>query len=113
MKKWGVFAILFALGSLLISPVQAATVTFNLGTVFSDGSVAPDGPAPYTTVNLDDGGGTGTVIMTLDVSADIGVADLAQLNLNFDSPFDVTQLAFAFDAISSTGPAAAGFLARA
>ena len=78
MNKWNIHAVLLVLGALLITPAQATTVTFNLGTVFSTGSVAPDGPAPYATVTLDDGGGTGSVIMTLDVASTVGDANLDQ-----------------------------------
>jgi hypothetical protein len=91
------------LAAAIIAPVQAATVTFNLGTVFSDGSAAPDGPAPYATVTLDDGDGAGTVIMTVDVASTVGAADMDQLYLNFDSAFDLALLNFTYDP-DSTGP---------
>jgi len=86
--------------------VQASVVTFNLGTVFSDGSIAPDGPAPYAVVTLDDSYSAGSVTMTIALSSDIGDAHLTQLYLNFDSSFDVNNLIFDFVAGSSTGPEA-------
>lgn len=93
------------LATTLVLPVQAATVTFNLSQVFSDGAVAPDGPAPYATVTLDDGGGSGSVVMTLSISGDVGAADLTELYLNFDPNLTLGNLNFAYDG-SSTGPAA-------
>ena len=103
MKKWNVHAFLLVLGALLFTPAQAATVTFNLGTVFSAGAVAPDGPAPYATVTLDDGGTSGTVAMTVQVAGTVGDADLDQLYLNFDTSLDLTALDFTYDP-GSTGP---------
>ena len=102
MKKWNIHAFLLVLGALLITPAQATTVTFNLGTVFSDTSVAPDGPAPYATVVFDDGGSSGSVTMTLTMSANIGQAILTQLYINFDDTLDVTKLELEYD-FASTG----------
>ena len=96
------------LAATFAAPAGATVITFNLGTVFSDGAVAPDGPAPYARVTLDDGGGTGQVNMTADVSADVGQAFMEQLYLNFDTTLDVNLLTFTFLAGSSTGPEAAG-----
>ena len=104
MNKWNIHSALLVLGALLIAPAQASVVTLNLGTVFSDGSVAPDGPAPYATVTLDDGGGTGQVNMTVNVSANIGQAFLEQVYLNFDSNLDLSLLSFAFNSGLSDGP---------
>ena len=87
-----------------VTPVHAATVTFNLSTVFSDGAVAPDGPAPYGTVILDDGGTAGSVQMTVNVSGGVGIADMTELYLNFDPIFDLASLGFVYN--PSTGPAA-------
>ena len=91
------------LAATFTAPVGATTVTFNLGTVFSSGAVAPDGPAPYATVFFDDGGGFGTVIMTVDVASTVGAADMDQLYLNFDSTFNMALLNFTYDP-ASTGP---------
>ena len=88
-----------------VMPVHAATVTFNLSTVFSDGAVAPDGPAPYGTVTLDDGDTAGSVQMTVDVSGSVGLADMTELYLNFDPSFDVSNLLFDYY-LGSTGPQA-------
>ena len=85
-------------------PVQAATVTFNLGTVFSSGAVAPDGPAPYATAVFDDGGGTGTVQLTLTVASTVGGAAMDQTYFNFDSALDLSLLDFTFQAGLSDGP---------
>jgi len=92
-------------GSALVivgMPAHAATVTFNLDTVFSTGSVAPGGPAPYGTITFDDNGSSGSVQMTIDVSASVGMADLTQVYLNFDSSMNVNLLNFTFD--SGDGP---------
>ncbi len=76
-RAWSTLLVLS--GFFLTASVHAATVTFDLGTVFSSGAVAPDGSAPYATITLDDSGGTGTVIMTTDVATTVGAADLTQL----------------------------------
>ena len=92
------------LAAAIVAPAQAATVTFDLDTVFSDGAVAPPGPTPYATITLDDGGGTGSVIMTIDVTTTVGEADLTALYLNFDSSLDLALLEFTYN--GTTGPEA-------
>jgi hypothetical protein len=101
-RAWSTLAMLSVF--FLTASAHASTVTFNLGTVFSDGSVAPDGPAPYATVTLDDGGVTGQVNMTASVSADVGQAFMVQLYLNLDPALDVTLLSFSYVAGLSDGP---------
>jgi len=91
---------------LSATSIQASIVTFELGTVFSSGSVAPDGPAPYGTVVFDDGGTAGSVDMTVSLASTIGSANMTQLYINFDSALDLNNLLFTFDSVSSTGPEA-------
>lgn len=93
------------LATVVTVPAQASIVTFNYGASF--GQTAPDGPAPYATATLDDGGGTGSVTLTMTASSTIGNADITQVYFNFDPTFDPTELMFSYDG-SSTGPAAAG-----
>ena len=83
---------------------QASTITLNLDTVFSSGSTAPDGPSPYGTITLEDGGTAGSVTMTVDVASTVGIADMIQLYLNFDDSFSLANLAFAYSAGSPAGP---------
>ena len=101
MKKWNIHAFLLVLGALLISPAQATSVTFNLGTVFSDDSIAPDGTAPYATVVFDDGGTSGSVTMTLTVSPNVGQAILTELYINFDPDLDLGALELEYDETST------------
>ena len=93
------------LAAAIAAPAQASTVTFNYGTSF--GAVTPDGPAPYATATFDDGGGTGTVHLTMTASSSIGDADITQMYFNFDPNLFLGDLVFTYDG-SSTGPAAAG-----
>lgn len=95
------------LAAVASSPVQAGTVTFNYDVVFSAGSVAPDGPAPYLTATFDDGNTPGSVNLAMTISADVGGADVDDLYFNFDPSLDLNALTFLYDG-SSTGPAAAG-----
>ena len=104
MKR--VLSILAVISSLFVAPVQAATVTFNYGSSF--GQTAPDGPAPYATSVFDDGGGSGTVILTMTASSSIGAADITQMYFNFDPTLDLVNLEFTYEAGLSDGPAAAG-----
>ncbi len=92
----------------VILPAQANTLSLNYGQVFSTGSVAPDGGAPYLTATFDDGNTPGSVTLTMSVSPTVGGADVDELYFNFDPTLDLTQLAFAYNSASSTGPAAAG-----
>lgn len=96
------------LAAICATPASAATVTFNLDTVFSSGAVAPDGPAPYATLTLDDGGGTGTVVMTASVSGDVGAAYLEELYLNFDPAFSLANLIFTHSGGDGPGPSTQG-----
>lgn len=96
------------LAATYAAPAGAATVTFNFGTVFTTGAVAPDGPAPYATAVFDDGDGTGTVQLTLTSSGSVGIADLTQAYFNLDPTLDPTLLSFAYNIGSSTGPEAFG-----
>ena len=85
----------------------AAVITYDLDIVFSTGAVAPDGPTPYATVTFDDGGGIGTVDMTVAIAGTVGDAKMTELYLNFDPILDLSQLSFNYDGVVSTGPQAA------
>ena len=89
-----------ALGVMSVS--QATSVTHYL--TDSVGDVPPDGPTPYATITLDDGGGTGQVTMTIDAAGTIGAAFLSKIYVNFDSSFDIDSLEFSYNAGTSTGP---------
>lgn len=85
---------------LLSGTASAATVTFNYDISF--GTVTPDGPAPYATSVFDDGGGAGTVVLTMFVAATVGDADVTQMYFNLDPTLDPTSLVFT--RLSGTGP---------
>ena len=86
----------------VMSTSQAASVTYDLNE--SLGDVAPDGPTPYATVTIDDGGTAGSVTLTIDAAGTIGAAFISKIYLNFDSSFDVDSLEFSYNAGTSTGP---------
>jgi hypothetical protein len=91
----------------LASISQASTVTFNLGSVFSANAVAPNGPSPYLTAVIDDGGSSGSVTLTMTVASTVGGATVDEMYLNFNPSLDLSQLSFSYDG-TSTGPAASG-----
>ena len=91
------------IAAVSVSTVQAATVTFEYTESF--GAVPPDGPAPYATATLDDGGGSGTVTLTMSVAASVGAADVTGMYFNLDPSLDPTSLSFNRD--GGTGPTAA------
>ena len=84
-------------------PAQAATVTFNYTESF--GAVPPDGPAPYATATFDDGGGVGSVTLTMSVAPTVNLADVTAMYFNLDPSLDPTLLSFTRD--GGTGPTAA------
>jgi hypothetical protein len=89
--------------ALAVSPLQAATVTFNYTESF--GAVPPDGPAPYATSVIDDGGGSGSVTLTMTVAPSVNLADVTQMYFNLDPSLDPTSLTFNRD--GGSGPTAA------
>jgi hypothetical protein len=84
-------------------PAQAATVTFNYTESF--GAQPPDGPAPWATATLDDGGSAGSVTLTMQVAPTVGEADLAAMYFNLNPALDPTTLSFT--RVGGTGPSAA------
>jgi hypothetical protein len=94
MKKLRLSAAMIV-AALSASPLQAATVTFEYDVSF--GAVTPDGPAPYATAVIDDGGGSGSVTLTMSASGNIGVADITGMyfNLSDDSQTTLDGLTFA------------------
>jgi hypothetical protein len=106
MKQLTHAAALAAASLLLASAAQAATLTFEFDTVFSDGSTAPDGSSPYLTVVLTDIG-VDQVSMTATVSGGVngvGAADVTQIYLNFDDDIGSTSLSITnTGGVASTG----------
>ena len=91
------------LAAVAAAPLHAATVTFEYNVSF--GAVTPDGPAPWATSVIDDGGGSGSVTLTMSVAASVGGADVTAMYFNLDPSIDPTSLTFSRD--SGTGPTAA------
>jgi hypothetical protein len=56
--------LVFAAIAMLAIPAQARQVTIELDVALA-GSPAPEGFPPYLSVNLDDGGGSGSVTLSL------------------------------------------------
>jgi hypothetical protein len=90
------------LAAVAVSPAQAATVIFNYDQSF--GAVSPDGPAPWATSVIDDGGGSGSVTLTMTVAPSVNLADVTAMYFNLDPSLDPTALSFNRD--SGSGPSA-------
>ena len=71
-----------AVFSLFSLQASAATVTFDYTESF--GAVPPDGPAPYATATFDDGGGVGSVTLTMSVAPSVNMADVTAMYFNLD-----------------------------
>jgi len=101
-KPFGLAALSAAtlLAAVAVSPVQAATVTFNYDQSF--GTVSPDGPAPWATAVFDDGGVSGSVTLTMSVASTVNLADVTAMYFNLDPSLDPTALSFNRD--SGSGP---------
>jgi hypothetical protein len=81
-------------GLTVASAVQAGTVTFQLTTEFSGGQT-PTSPGPWGTATFDDGGGTGSVTLTISTNlAGDASAFVTGWYFNFDPSLDLSLLSF-------------------
>lgn len=80
---------------------SAAVVSYPLGFVF-DGTVPPAAPAPWATLSFNDGGGTGSVLLTVTTAGLSAGEFISSLSLNLDPTLNPASLTF-------TPGAAAGF----
>lgn len=89
------FCAAIALGAFsFAASAQATIVSYNLDFEFSGGD-EPEGPPPWMTVSFDDGGGTGSVLLTISTAGLVEQEIAEAVYLNFDTAnFDVTQLVF-------------------
>jgi hypothetical protein len=90
---------------LVFGTTHAATLTLEFDTSFGDPSdpdtAPPDGATPWLTAVFDDGGTSGSVTLTMSVSADIGIAEITEVYFNLDPVLDPTLLSFS----QASGPA--------
>lgn len=97
-----------ALAGVLALPcipvAQASTVTFNYSAIISGDT--PAGTSPWIKATFDDGGGTGTVNLTITTSGLTGSENVTGMYFNLDPALNPTSLSFSFTALGSTGPAA-------
>jgi len=81
---------------LTFGQVNATTLVINFGSsgpVSIDVSDVPDDNLIHQ-VAIDDGGGTGQILITAAVGSEVGSAILKKLYLNFDSAFDLSLITF-------------------
>lgn len=85
-----------ALGLLAAAPSAHATIIWTFETEFSGSGSSLTGPV---TVTIDDGGGSGSVDVTVDTSGldALHTEFVTSLYLNLDPSIDPTSLVFAFD----------------
>lgn len=95
-------AIIISISALIHAYSYASTVTLAYTDSFNP--VPPDGPAPYAQAIFDDGGGAGTVRLTLNVAPTVGTADVIGVYFSLDPALDPTLLSFT--RIGGDGPAA-------
>jgi hypothetical protein len=88
-----VFAGMIAAVAPLAQTAEAAIVTFSAGVEFS-GATAPVGPPPWLTISFDDGGGTGSVVMTVSNSGLTASEYVSQLDFNLDPALNPANLSF-------------------
>jgi hypothetical protein len=77
------------------APAGAAMLTFNYNYEFS-GAQAPGGAAPWMTATLDDGGGTGSVTLTISTGGLGGNENVRGAYFNLNPALDPASLAFAY-----------------
>jgi hypothetical protein len=101
--KFALFAGVAGLGLLLAAaPATATVITFELDTEFS-GAQEPQGTPPWVVATFDDGGGTGTVTLTLETSGLVGNEFLTRFYFNLDPNFAANSLGFANEDTTDTG----------
>ena len=95
--RWLLSSAVTAAVLLILGPATsavAASITFDLNYEFSGGT-APEGPAPWMQITLDDSfGGANTVRLTIATSGLTGNESVKGVYLNFDPILDPTQLSF-------------------
>ncbi len=95
---------LFSLGLLLLfSPASsiATTITFDLNFEFSGGT-SPSGSPPWLRATFDDGGGTGSVTLTLTSLLQASSEFATEWDFNFDPTLNLSSLSIS----QSSGPTA-------
>lgn len=103
MKKI-LFTAAIALGAFVFAPAaQATIVSYNLSFEFSGGD-EPVGPPPWMTVSFDDGGGTGSVLLTINTDGLTPDEIATGVYLNFDTALDPTDLVFAAVGVPTAVP---------
>lgn len=101
--NWGTMSRRFSFSSIIAVAVigsqvcggqtTAATISYDLNIEFSGGT-APSGFAPWLSATFDDGGGIGSVTLTLDVVNLASTEFVREWYFNLDPALDPTALAF-------------------
>lgn len=83
-------------------PVSATVVNFELDTEFS-GADQPEGTAPWVTASFDDGGGSGTVTLTISASGLVEEEFISQFYFNYSGATSVASLSYSVSGTNPTG----------
>jgi MYXO-CTERM domain-containing protein len=93
MRKWWTAGAAFAAVVLCAVPVRATTVTYDLSVEFS-GATPPAGAAPWLRATFDDGGGAGSVTLTLAAVNLVGGEFVSDWDFNLDPALNPASLSF-------------------
>ena len=92
---------LFGAGVLGVTSAQAAVITFDLDQEFS-GATPPAGSSPWLRSTFDDGGGSGSVTMTLTALNLTGSEFVTEWDFNLDPSLNLASLIFSAPAKTGT-----------
>jgi len=87
------FAAIAALSVIPVSNVQATIVSLNMGVIFT-GDGVPTNPAPWLKATFDDGGSSGSVVLTITAVGLTGGEKVNEVLFNLDPALNPAQLAF-------------------
>ncbi|MGA2323295.1 MAG: PEP-CTERM sorting domain-containing protein [Sedimentisphaerales bacterium] len=87
------FAAIAALSVIPVSNVQATIVSLNMGVIFT-GDGVPTNPAPWLKATFDDGGSSGSVVLTITAVGLTGGEKVNEVLFNLDPALNPALLAF-------------------
>jgi len=100
MKKLFVGVVLAVTLLAFGSFTQATMLTFNLNTEFS-GATPPAGPTPWLTATFNDGGGTGSVALTMQATNLTGTEFISGWYFNLDPNYNPASLSISATNVSA------------
>jgi hypothetical protein len=93
MRGWLSTGLAFAAVAICASSARAAVIAYDLSVEFS-GATPPAGAAPWIRATFDDGGGTGSVTLTLASVNLVGTEFVSDWDFNLDPSLDPSALLF-------------------